>query len=109
MSQSADLAALLAKHRPETALLAPKVARALVRRAKLLHRSYVNACNRPLLLKEQADEIRHERAVKRLCDTVRIEVKFNGDPRGFPVKLHFGGENQPHNTWGGTGDGWGIG
>ena len=120
-SQSAELAGLLAKLRPGAKALAPKVARALVRHAKALHRLYEHRCNRELTLAEQAVEIRHEKAVERLCKTVEIEVRFNGDPRGFPVKLHFGGEpfayapfaeetgGQPYNTWGGASEGWGIG
>lgn len=89
-SQSGELAAHLIKLRPGTAALAPKVARALVRHAKALHRLYEHRCNRELTLAEQSVEIRHERWVERLCATVTIKAKFNGDPRGFPVKLHFG-------------------
>jgi len=109
VSQSGELAWILAKERPGMAAIAPKVARALVRHAKALHRLYEHRCNRELTLAEQGIEIRHERWVARLCATVEIKAKFNGDPRGFPVKLHFGGDDQPYNTWGGASEGWGIG
>lgn len=109
MSQTKDLRELLERLRPECKAIAPKVALALVRHAKALHRLYEHRCNRTLTLTEQSEEIRRERAVKRLCDTMRIKFFFNHDPRGFPVKLHFGGQHQPHNTWGGEPDGWGIG
>lgn len=116
-SQSGELAALLIKLRPETAALAPKVARALVRHAKALHRLYEHRCSRELTLAEQSIEIRHERWVERLCATVQIKATFNGDPRGFPVKLYLcNNEDQaralgdhPYNTWGGASEGWGIG
>lgn len=116
-SQSAELAVLLVKHIPGTEALAPKVARSLVRHAKALHRLYEHECNRELRPSEREAMTRHEGAVERLCDTIGIRrVDFNGDPRGFPVKLHLGNKpfdlespEQPYNTWGGAQDGWGIG
>lgn len=109
ISPSSQLAELLVKLRPGMALIHPKVARALVRHAKALHRLYECNCNRDLTPAEESLVRRHESAVARLCATVQIEAKFNPDPRGFPVKLHFGGGDQPYNTWGGAECGWGIG
>jgi hypothetical protein len=108
-SQTAELIKLIQEHRPGCRALAPQVARALVRHAKALHRLYERECN-----EDTTDDKRHQALValhEKHVAFLAIEVghHLNGDPRGFPVKLHFGGERQPHNTWGGVAVGWGIG
>lgn len=35
-----------------------------------------------------------------------VTASFNGDPRGYAVKLHF--VSGAYNTWGGKEEGWGI-
>lgn len=111
MSQTTDLIKLIAEHRPGQGALAPRVARALVRHAKALHRLYERDCNEDTSEDKchQALVARHEKWVAFLAKTIEVGYHLNGDPRGFPVKLHFGGESQPHNTWGGGVVGWGIG
>lgn len=110
-SQSAELTKLIESERPGVRALAPKVARALVRHAKALHRLYERECNEDTSndQRHQLLVAHHERWVARLCSIIEVGHHLNGDPRGFPVKLHFGGERQPHNTWGGVAVGWGIG
>ena len=82
----------------------------LMRAAHALHRHYENACNRERLKCEEQDEERVEALVREHCKALGIRATFNGDPRGYPVKVHF--TYHPHgvyNTWGGAEDGWGIG
>ena len=46
-----------------------------------------------------------ENRVKALVERIGCGVKFNGDPRGFAVKLTGLGT---YSTWGGLEDGWGV-
>jgi len=47
-----------------------------------------------------------EKRVQGICKELGIGVKFNGDPRGYAVKLLL--PSKAYNTWGGEGEGWGI-
>lgn len=50
---------------------------------------------------------RTERRVHTLAARMGATVKFNGDPRGYVVKLTL--PSGRYNTWGGKGEGYGIG
>lgn len=112
-SQTAELAELIVRHRANWAVAQESVtvARSLVRHAKALSRLNEAACNRPLTAADERAERDHTARVKALAEKIGCGVKFQGDPRGYSVKLHFGPDpkRQPGNTWGGTDDGWGIG
>jgi len=110
MSETTDLTNLIVKHRP--GVMNPRqLARKLVVAARKLHRSYEISCNRSQTESELTIEAELESFMRVTCKAMAVDVKFNGDPRGFPVKLHFGPtpESQPGNTWGGAEDGYGIG
>lgn len=65
-----------------------------------------------------SDELRYEWAEKRteqvektltkLATKLNLGITFNGDPRGFTIKLHFP-KTKAWNTWGGEETGYGIG
>lgn len=80
----------------------------LRRCARRLHRLCEIQCEREL----NPAEIRREHRLENACRTAAAElgcrVSFNGDPRGFPVRLKWAdpGERQPSNNWGG--EDWGM-
>lgn len=80
----------------------------IARHAVTLHHYAEAACNRELSKAE-------ERKVELLEARVRVlvaqlgegfRVRFNGDPRGFAVKIQ--NPAGRYNTWGGAEDGWGV-
>ncbi len=110
-SQTAELAELIARHRPTHTLDARSIALSLVRHAKALRRIAEIACERDLTAREQCADEEHTLAIQALCKRISVGVRIDGDPRGYVVKLHFGPTpgKQPGNTWGGPETGWGIG
>ena len=77
---------------------------ALVKFGVELHALMETACNLSLKDFEQRKVARLEAAVKTITDRYKqLVVEFNGDPRGFPVKLN--GLNAS-NSWDGT---YGVG
>ena len=78
---------------------------ALIMLAKRLNRYNETECNYGLTERQQKNV---ERLEKRVRDALppQIGVTFNGDPRGYAVKLHFA--SGAYNTWGGKEEGWGI-
>lgn len=117
LSQSRAVAALIRMHRPT---FGPddrieSVSLGLVRAAKELHRIAERQCSEEMSARETARVEKREKAleavVRRHCEAIGIGVRFDGDPRGYVVKLHFGPDpkRQPGNTWGGAETGWGIG
>lgn len=108
------LEALVITHRSASQTEARSFALSLCRAAAALTRLYTADCNDSEgYYPRQKTEQRIENRVKAHCAALGIKVVFNGDPRGYPIKLHFGpraGEaQQPFNTWGGASDGWGVG
>jgi hypothetical protein len=79
----------------------------LLRLADRLHRYAEAACNYQLTpAQEKRVEHLEARVQAICCDELGIGVKFNGDPRGYAVKLLL--PSGDYNTWGGKEDGWGI-
>ncbi len=74
--------------------------------ATRLYRYAETECNYGLTPEQNKRVESLEQKVKNLCAELGIKVTFNGDPRGYAVKLHFA--NEAHNTWGGKEEGWGI-
>ena len=78
----------------------------LLRLADRLHRYYEAACNYGLTATQDVRVTHLEERARAICVVLGIEVKFNGDPRGYPVKLLL--PSGDYNTWGGKEEGWGI-
>ena len=81
--------------------------RAVLRDAATLTRLAEQACNAEPTRQDIAREQSAERRVKDLAARYGATVKFNGDPRGYVVKL--GLPSGKYNTWGGRESGYGIG
>lgn len=68
----------------------------------------IDSCNREILPREEIVNSGKEREIDNLvyslCPNAR--VNFDGDPRGYTVKINFPGEQC--NTMGGVESGWGI-
>lgn len=81
----------------------------LVNLAKQHSRWCETECNRELRPSEQVRVKDLERAIKQLGESFPgvKSVCFQGDPRGYTVRLHF--YNPKGNTMGGDPEGWGIG
>lgn len=79
----------------------------IIHKAKRLHKLYENACNRELFEKEERETDTLQEKIRALSKDCGFDIKFNGDPRGFPVKIKH--PSEVHNTWGGREDGWGVG
>ena len=73
--------------------------------ARRLNRYNETECNYGLTERQQKNVDRLEKRVRELLPP-QIGVTFNGDPRGYAIKLHF--ESGVYNTWGGKEEGWGI-
>lgn len=116
-SQSEALGDVILKHRPGTKIReAYSRATALVRAAKELSRIAERQCSEEMSERETARVKKRERALEaivlRHCEAIGVtSITFDGDPRGYVVKLHFGPDpkRQPGNTMGGPETGWGIG
>jgi hypothetical protein len=61
------------------------------------------------LKRHNATEEGIEREIRRTAARLGLTAKFDGDPRGFTVKLHAPVEHHVYNTWGGLESGYGIG
>lgn len=81
--------------------------------ANRLHKLYERACERSLTKTEEKREANLEATARLVCTSRGIFVRFNGDPRGYPVRLTWTGVkgterehiSQPSNNWGGD---WGM-
>ena len=89
------------------------IATRLVADARVLHRLAERECNDDRTPDVQAaDEKKDEKYSRRVRETLKpfgVSVRFNGDPRGYPVKLFFTYHERIYNTWGGAEEGYGIG
>lgn len=84
----------------------------VMRRARRHDRMAETACNRPLTEREKKAIKTNERAIRALFtgpgrnpDLAPV-VKFEGDPRGYTVRVFL--PSGAYNTWGGAESGWGI-
>ena len=73
--------------------------------ARRLNRYNETECNYGLTERQQKNVERIEQHIRQLLP-LEIGITFNGDPRGYAVKLHF--PSGVYNTWGGKSEGWGI-
>ena len=102
----AELAALITKDTTLTPYAAAQSAVALKHMANRLHRYAEAACNYGLTEQQEKRVASLEKRVAKLCQDMGLTVKFNGDPRGYAVKVQL--PSGRYNTWGGAEDGWGI-
>jgi len=89
-----------------------------VRRARKLNRINERWCNEEMSeraeqrLRKEEESI--EQRITAYFDALNqetgaaVEVHFNGDPRGYPVKVVLP-KSRRYNTWGGAETGWGFG
>ena len=106
---AAELTNALCKPNGVRKLFPPQIAQGaveLLRLADRLHHYMETDCNYGLTVRQKVAVVGLERRVKALCDGWGLRVTFNGDPRGYAVKLHF--STGVYNTWGGKSEGWGI-
>lgn len=78
------------------------------------HRKYCESyCNNGNQEQFDKDTARIEKAINKQIDSLNKQVKqlitvtYQGDPRGYTVKLHFP-RTKPFNTWGGVEEGYGV-
>lgn len=82
----------------------------LVKLAKQHHSLAEHDCNRGLTDAEKETEQSIENTMRELAKKYGFGIHFDGDPRGFTVKLHAPRGQEPvWNTWGGAETGYGIG
>ena len=74
--------------------------------ADRLQRYAETGCNYQLTPAQETRIANLEKRVKAICGGWGVGVKFNGDPRGYVVRLMLPDES--YNTWGGKDEGWGI-
>ncbi len=89
----------------------------LIRHAKALHHIAERQCSEEMSDEEVTKVNKREANIeKQILEIVsirnqrqgdRVAVGFDGDPRGYVVKLHL--PDGRYNTWGGKEVGWGIG
>lgn len=86
--------------------------RDMVNKAKRHHTIQTRYCS-----EEMTEEVRTiterkeaalEKDIREIAERYGLRAKFDGDPRGFTVKLHAPG-GDVWNTWGGASTGYGIG
>jgi hypothetical protein len=113
--RTAKLSELLAKTSgigTERSVFTDASARELIKLAWRHQRLAEHACNRELAERERDEEQHVEKRIRELVALFGpgLTVHFDGDPRGFTVKLHFPPVDgrKPYNTWGGEETGWGI-
>lgn len=71
-----------------------------------LNRYNETSCNYGLTPAQEKRVANIEKRVTALCTSLGISAHFNGDPRGYAVKLAL--PDGSYNTWGGKEEGWGI-
>lgn len=120
-NEHAALTALLTKyHHDPLGREASTDASTLLRCARTLQRHALRRCNDPLTDAEEKrlDRLDHqaETEVQHIMALYGARASFDGDPRGYVVKLHFPPKpgmpydgRVPANTWGGDECGYGIG
>lgn len=89
-------------------IIPARIASRLVTLANVHNRIQVKYCNESL---NETDEKLLERVtgeIKTAAKILGIKAHFDGDPRGFTVKLH-ALTGDVYNTWGGAEVGYGIG
>jgi len=105
----------LAKHLSEHGANYPQynpfhLAFELLALARRLNRYNETECNYGLSERQQKNVERLEKRVREMLPP-QVGVTFNGDPRGYAVKLHFASgvyNTWGGKTWGGKKKGWGI-
>lgn len=98
--------AVLAKHSPLSSDAVAEKAAEIIRLAHGLHRVCEADCN------DGGNPAREKREARMLAKVTALvaevvpgaEVKYQGDPRGYVVKIKFPAD-QPSNEWGGL---WGV-
>ena len=80
----------------------------VVRLAKEYHRIQEHDCNGTKTPRMATRETTIENLIRDIVTKVGLRVHFDGDPRGYCVKLHAPNQDV-YNTWGGKESGYGIG
>lgn len=75
-----------------------------------LSRSYARLqeaeCNYGLTPRQESRQKNIEQEISGICEELGFRVRFDGDPRGYTVRIFF--PTGEYNSWGGEEDGWGI-
>jgi hypothetical protein len=74
--------------------------------ADRLNRYNETECNYGLSVRQQARVTNLELRAEEIAKVLGVGIKFNGDPRGYAIKLML--PSGEYNTWGGKEEGWGI-
>jgi hypothetical protein len=75
--------------------------------ARAHHKLAEAACNGDLTPHQVKREQTIEKTIAAIAQVFNLTVHFDGDPRGFTVKLH-APNGTMYNTWGGAETGYGI-
>lgn len=79
----------------------------IVQLAKQHHTMQERACNGEMTDAHETRLLNIENEIAERAGALGLKAHFDGDPRGFTVKLH--AANGAYNTWGGKETGYGIG
>ncbi len=95
-----------------------EISKIVCRKASRMRMLAEHDCNRGLTEREKQEDERLQDEIRTLLREVNdeIRVRFDGDPRGYVVRVLFpqrrhpnGFMTRPYNTWGGEDYGFGIG
>lgn len=95
-------------HENRFGLASRRLVELMVTKAKRLHRIAENHCNGREYKGMLTREANLEKMISELAKGFGLTVVFDGDPRGYVVKLHAPNKDV-YNTWGGKESGYGIG
>jgi hypothetical protein len=80
----------------------------MVRYAKSLHKIAEHDCNGTMTTRMERQSENTEHKIQVIAKKYGLRATFDGDPRGYVVKLH-SPKSDVYNTWGGAESGYGIG
>jgi hypothetical protein len=80
----------------------------LVKLARAHCKLQEHSCNGELTPRQASREKNIEKEIAGICKVYQLTPEFQGDPRGYTVKVHSPKKNV-WNTWGGAESGYGIG
>jgi len=80
----------------------------MVRLAKVLHKIAEHECNGYSYKAMEGRKFNSQVTIGTIAVKYGLKVDFDGDPRGYVVKIH-APKGDVYNTWGGRESGYGIG
>lgn len=81
----------------------------IIKHAKYHHSIQEHHCNGTVTPALETKEKTYEKRISEYAEKLGIKAVFDGDPRGYTVKLHAKDGKGPYNTFGGQEAGYGVG